>query len=271
MAVDHNNPQSRTEEILITTIDGEEYDKIPQSRLEELLLELKEVIEEGGGGGEGGLIQKIFLNGVEQEVVNKAVYLTVITNTVNDLVNYYLKTDTYSKLEVNNLIAAISTLHLQKVETLPTEDISQTTIYLVPKTTLLMNNVYDEYINTDGTSAGWELIGNTQIDLSVYVTFTDLEALLDDYVLAADLTTTLADYALAVDLTTVANAVTTILNGTDIDNFADVETALDGKQDTLTFDNVPTENSTNPVKSGGIYSALAGKTPTVNNEQLIFN
>lgn len=51
MAVDHNNPQSRTEEILIATIDGEEYDKIPQSRMEELLLELKEVIEEGGGGG----------------------------------------------------------------------------------------------------------------------------------------------------------------------------------------------------------------------------
>lgn len=48
---DHNNPQSRTEEILIATIDGEEYDKLPQSRLEELLLELKEVIEEGGGGG----------------------------------------------------------------------------------------------------------------------------------------------------------------------------------------------------------------------------
>ena len=29
------------------------------------------------------------------------------------------------------------------------------------------------------------------------------------------------------------------------------------KQDTLTFDNVPTENSNNPVKSGGVYSAVA--------------
>lgn len=51
MAVDHNNPQSRAEEILIATIDGNEYDKLPQSRLEELLLELKETIEAGGGGG----------------------------------------------------------------------------------------------------------------------------------------------------------------------------------------------------------------------------
>ena len=31
---------------------------------------------------------------------------------------------------------------------------------------------------------------------------------------------------------------------------------LGAKQDTLTFDNVPTENSNNPVKSGGVYSAI---------------
>lgn len=51
MAVDHNNPQSRNEEILIAAIDGKEYNKLPQSRIEELLLELKEVIEAGSGGG----------------------------------------------------------------------------------------------------------------------------------------------------------------------------------------------------------------------------
>ena len=34
---------------------------------------------------------------------------------------------------------------------------------------------------------------------------------------------------------------------------------LDAKQDTLTFDDVPTSNSSNPVKSGGVYSALADK------------
>lgn len=42
-----------------------------------------------------------------------------------------------------------------------------------------------------------------------------------------------------------------------------VESALAGKQDTLTFDNSPTENSTNPVKSGGVYTALAGKQDTL--------
>ena len=40
------------------------------------------------------------------------------------------------------------------------------------------------------------------------------------------------------------------------------QTALNGKQDTLTFDDSPTASSTNPVKSGGVYSALAGKIST---------
>ncbi len=46
-------PQSRAEEILIATINGTEYENLPQSRLEYLLLELKEAIEAGGGGGGG--------------------------------------------------------------------------------------------------------------------------------------------------------------------------------------------------------------------------
>lgn len=46
-------PQSRAEEILFKTINGEPYDGLPQSRIEELLLELKDVIESGGGGGGG--------------------------------------------------------------------------------------------------------------------------------------------------------------------------------------------------------------------------
>ena len=42
-----------------------------------------------------------------------------------------------------------------------------------------------------------------------------------------------------------------------------VSTALAGKQDTLTFDQVPTNGSTNPVESNGIYDALAGKQDTL--------
>ena len=47
----------------------------------------------------------------------------------------------------------------------------------------------------------------------------------------------------------------------EIDAYTKSETnaLLAGKQDTLTFDNSPSPNSNNPVKSGGIYTALDGK------------
>lgn len=93
-----------------------------------------------------------------------------ITNTVNDLLNYYKKNETFTKQEVNDLISAITTLDLQVVQTLPTEDISTTTIYLVPKSIAETNNAYDEYIYI---SNNWEFIGSTEVDLTDYVKNTD--------------------------------------------------------------------------------------------------
>lgn len=42
------------------------------------------------------------------------------------------------------------------------------------------------------------------------------------------------------------------------------------KQDTLTFDNTPTENSNNPVKSGGVYSAIANLENSISKGHLEF-
>ena len=42
-----------------------------------------------------------------------------------------------------------------------------------------------------------------------------------------------------------------------------LQNAINRKQDILTFDNVPTNGSSNPVKSDGIYDALAGKQATI--------
>lgn len=43
----------------------------------------------------------------------------------------------------------------------------------------------------------------------------------------------------------------------------DLQDALNAKQNTLTFDNTPTDGSNNPVTSDGIYDALAGKQNTL--------
>lgn len=61
-------PQSRNEAIIKATIDGTEYTAPPQSRMEDLLLELKEAIEQGGGGGTSDysqLTNKPSINDVE--------------------------------------------------------------------------------------------------------------------------------------------------------------------------------------------------------------
>lgn len=44
---------------------------------------------------------------------------------------------------------------------------------------------------------------------------------------------------------------------------ANVQTQLNGKQSSLTFDTTPTANSTNPVTSGGIKTALDGKQASI--------
>lgn len=49
------NDQSNVENILRAIIDGTAYDVPTTSRVEDLLLELKDVIEAGGGGGGGGV------------------------------------------------------------------------------------------------------------------------------------------------------------------------------------------------------------------------
>ena len=93
-----------------------------------------------------------------------------ITNAVNNLVNYYKKSETYTQAEINSLIGTVSGLKLQVVETLPTQDISTSTIYLVPKSTAGTNDAYDEYIYV---SNNWEHIGSTDVDLSGYQTKID--------------------------------------------------------------------------------------------------
>ena len=128
-------------------------------------------------------IEKIKVNGTEQPINNKEVDISVPTktsdlnndsgfvdNTVNNLINYYLKSETFTKEEVNALIGAITTLNILVVQTLPTQDISTNTIYFVPKNPTETNNVYDEYIYVNNS---WELIGTTEVDLTHYVQDTD--------------------------------------------------------------------------------------------------
>ena len=70
---------------------------------------------------------------------------------------------------IGNAIGNINSFNMAVVQELPTQDISTHTIYLVPKTGET-NDVYDEYVYIN---SAWEMVGNTQVDLSNYVQKTD--------------------------------------------------------------------------------------------------
>ena len=114
-----------------------------------------------------------------------------ITNAVNDLVNYYTKSQTYNKTEVDALIAAIKQFKILAVQELPqASENTMGTLYLVPSEEPGTQNIKDEYITLStseggGTTYYWEKIGTTEIDLSNYPTFSEMNAAialaLEDY------------------------------------------------------------------------------------------
>lgn len=151
-----------------------------------------------------------------------------ITNTANNLSNYYLKTETYTQTEVNDLISSLASLNVQIVETLPTSDISTTTIYLV-NVSGTNNYIQWMYINN-----AWANIGSTSVDLTNYYTKTQTDTLLNDKV----------DKVSGKGLST--------------NDFTDAyKTILDN----YTVDSTLDSTSTNPVQNAVVTQALNAKQP----------
>lgn len=152
-----------------------------------------------------------------------------ITRNVNDLVNYYLKSETYTKAEVQGLIAAINQFHYEIYPSTSAVTNPQGNVLYLIGPTGTGNDKYEEYVYANNTLVK---IGDASIDLSGYVTTQALNAALANYTTTANLNTLLA-----------------------------------AKQDKLTFDNVPTDGSSNPVKSGGVYSSLGQLNVQIEAEQ----
>lgn len=88
--------------------------------------------------------------------------------------------NTKMKEWVNAQIGNIELFSVQWVSALPTENISESTIYLIKDTTSTAeNNVYTEYVY-NATDAKWEILGQFEaaVDLTGYYTKTEADALL---------------------------------------------------------------------------------------------
>lgn len=111
-----------------------------------------------------------------------------ITSSVSNLDNYYLKTETYTREEINNQINTIRTGLFKPVDVLP--DVGEEGyIYLVSNsssqgdvsTQAETENVRDEYIWIAADNK-YEYIGSTSVDLTNYYNKTETDNLLDDKV-----------------------------------------------------------------------------------------
>lgn len=87
----------------------------------------------------------------------------------------YTKSETYTQEEINSLLNAVSSLNIEVVTELPTENISSTTIYLKGTETAETND-YEEWIYTANND--WEMIGTTAVDLSGYYTKEEINNML---------------------------------------------------------------------------------------------
>lgn len=151
-----------------------------------------------------------------------------ITKSVNDLVNYYLKSEVYTKDEVAALIGAIQQFHYEiAASTSAVTTPSNNVLYLIGPSGEGADR-YEEYVY----SSGWVKIGDTSIDLSGYVTTQALNA-------------ALASYATNASLATVAKSG----SYNDLSDKPTIPTVPP-------IDSTPTSGSTNLVTSGGVYSVL---------------
>ena len=197
---------------------------------------------------------------------NKTVYNALsekVSKTVNDLVNYYTKSDVYNKQEIRELIGAIETLTMEVVNALPSSDISTTTIYLLKQTG---SSNYDEYVYINNE---WVKIGTTQIDLSGYVTTSQLNQAIADFLTETEISLLLSakqDKNLSSSVTIGSETVGTVEDA--ISEVADVipstvsasnKLATQGDIVNIEIDDSLSSTSENPVQNKVLKSALDAK------------
>ena len=134
-----------------------------------------------------------------------------VTASVNNLINYYLKSETYTREEVQQIIDSIKQFNYQSVPELPVASAStKGIIYLVPSADPQSENVKDEYITVYHTNEmgvtyyTWEQIGSTSINLDDYYTKTQADAALnsalEDYSTTTQMNTAIEDAIEDLDL-----------------------------------------------------------------------
>ena len=177
-----------------------------------------------------------------------------ITRAVNDLVNYYTKSQTYTQTEVNALIAAINQFHYEVYpSTSSVTDPQSNVLYLIGPTGS-GSDKYEEYVYPNSTT-GWTKIGDTSIDLTPYLlasvaaqTYVPLTRTVNGHALSSDVTVTKGDVGLGNVDNLAASAYFTVL-----ENSGDQLSATIGgtnKKLTIGYATIATKTRFTPTESG---------------------
>lgn len=136
----------------------------------------EQLTEELGDKADSANLAEVATSGSYNDLSDKPDLSAYITNSVDNLVNYYLKSETYTKNEVLQLIGAIQQFHYEVYATLPQTGASNV-LYLIGPIGAGADK-YEEYVYANNN---WTKIGDTSIDLADYVTSSVLGAALANY------------------------------------------------------------------------------------------
>ena len=171
-----------------------------------------------------------------------------ITNATIGLINYYMKDEVYNKAKIDELLRNVGAgLSVKIVSSLPTEEISGTTIYLINTT----GSNYNQYMYIDGD---WASLGSTSVDLSSYYNKAQVDTMLLEYITASTLLTQLMQYTKTADLAKVAKS----NDYNDLDNLPEIPDVSGIKPYTDTLQ----DSSNTAPTSKALYDAVQ----TVNQE-----
>lgn len=121
----------------------------------------------GGSGGSGDLSNYYTKSQID------AMLADFVTDSTNSLINYYLKSETYSQAEINSLISAIETTHFEVFASLSDiTDPQGNVLYLVGPVSETGDDRYEIYIYANNQ---FVKIDDTSVDLTGYATTADLQ------------------------------------------------------------------------------------------------
>lgn len=153
---------------------------------EDFTTELKNKLIDIESGAEVNILEGVKVNGVDLVIDNnKKVNVLVpdvsqfITNSVDNLLNYYKKSETCTRAEVAEQITNAINGEFVVVNSLPTASSSTLgKIYLVPSSSPEVQNIKDEFITVQNNGAySWERIGSTALSIRGVVSYERVQSL----------------------------------------------------------------------------------------------